>query len=112
MACGQLFQQCGVGQVVCHACLLSCPSLLPAPFAAPVLAALACPVRWLQHVTAPQTYLHEAQVHNLILDPQMCVCVCLLACVCVCLSHIYFVKFARIVTLYNLDLLKSSLKGF
>lgn len=41
------------------------------------------------------------------------VCVCLCECAFVyVLRHTYFVKFARIVTLYYLNLLKSRLKGF
>lgn len=124
MARCHLFQQCGVGQVVhaknlllvCHACLPSCISqcLLPAAFAAPLPAAFACPVRWLQHITASKRTCMRPKftTSSWILKPDS-VCVCLCECVFVyVLRHTYFVKFARIVTLYYLNLLKSRLKGF
>lgn len=111
----QFFQQCGVGpgfraenmQPVFHSCLSSCISQCLPPSC--LCCSNACCLRMSSQVNAArqstQTYLHEAQVNNLILDPHHKPRGPLhIVCACVCVRYIEhaFEKCARIVSLDRL----------
>lgn len=59
-----------------------------------------------------QTYLHEAQIHNLILDPQawQCVCVCVF-CVSVRLKTYLFCEICKNSNPILFEPIKKSTKG-
>lgn len=91
-------------QSVFHPCLSSCISqcLLPAACAAPMPAASACPVRWMQHVQAPKPAWGSSQQRYPGHSPQplQATAFCL-SCVCACYLILSFKKRARIVALFK-----------